>query len=179
ERVGPRLKVRGGGGGEWRDRLRDVGRYHKAIGGNLEVAEKGLRNVNENTVSEGGRIRRASKMVNRMFSGLAEECKMYRKAEVITSGMRVKSEEENDRLARALGGVRDQLEEVTEKIAEKSDTDTRPLVRMRSALKVIKGENKDLEVELGVLRSMVLRLRGGGGTGGEGEGGGEGDDDEI
>ncbi|GMI41321.1 hypothetical protein TrCOL_g576 [Triparma columacea] len=158
ERVGPRLRVKGFVG-DWRSRLLHLGRYVGDVEG-MGEGVKGLKVLQTKAREDVDRVKRGEVIINGAFGDLSEEREVYRKAEGIALGMREKEEEERDRLALELSDVVGKLEEVKDKIDVKSDTDTTPIVRMREGLKFIKQENKDLEIEIGVLYNVITKLGG-------------------
>ena len=162
ERVAPKLKFKIlAAGKEWKTHLVEAKHHEKKIGNILPNAQAQLTSIQSSIASSLERIQQKEGYMNQQFDNLSRE---YREMQEKFRDINERYNRSNDNvqeLTNSLGIINDQLEEAKARQEERgsSMTDTKPLVRMKDALKALQEEMKEMELKIGVVGYTLLNAK--------------------
>lgn len=162
ERVAPKLKLKIlAAGKEWKTHLLEAKHHEKKIGNILPNAQAQLRSITDSITQSLERIQQKEGYMNQQFDNLSRE---YREMQEKFREINERYNRSNDNvqeLTNSLGMINDQLEEAKARQEERgsSMTDTKPLVRMKDALKNLQEEMKEMELKIGVVGYTLLNAK--------------------
>jgi estrogen-related receptor beta like 1 len=159
ERVAPRLKFKIlAAGKEWKTHLLEAKHHEKKIGNILPNAQAQLHSIEGSIKDSLERIQQKEGYMNQQFDNLSRE---YREMQEKFNEINERYNRSNDNvqeLTNSLSIINDQLEEAKARQDETGSnmTDTKPLVRMKDALKKLQEEMKEMELKIGVVGYTLL-----------------------
>ena len=162
ERVAPKLKFKiMAAGKEWKTHLVEAKHHEKKIGNILPNAQAQLTSIQDSIAQSLERIQQKERYMNQQFDNLSRE---YREMQEKFRDINERYNRSNDNvqeLTNSLGIISDQLEEAKARQEERgsSMTDTKPLVRMKDALKALQEEMKQMELKIGVVGYTLLNAK--------------------
>lgn len=162
ERVAPQLKFKIlAAGKEWKTHLLEAKHHEKKIGNILPNAQAQLHSITDSIKDSLERIQQKEGYMNQQFDNLKREySEMQEKFRDINERYN-RSNDNVQELTNSLGIINDQLEEAKARQEERgsSMTDTKPLVRMKDALKNLQEEMKEMELKIGVVGYTLLNAK--------------------
>mmetsp|Transcript_46390 Transcript_46390/g.68498 ORF Transcript_46390/g.68498 Transcript_46390/m.68498 type:complete len:416 (-) Transcript_46390:50-1297(-) len=162
ERVAPKLKFKiVAAGKEWKTHLLEAKHHEKKINSILPNAQAQLHSIKDSISNSLERIQQKEGYMNQQFDNLSRE---YRDMQEKFRDINEKYNRSNDNvqeLTNSLGIINDQLEEAKARQEERgsSMTDTKPLNRMKDALKALQEEMKEMELKIGVVGYTLLNAK--------------------
>ena len=162
ERVAPKLKFKIlAAGKEWKTHLVEAKHHEKKIETILPNAQAQLSSIQDSISQSLERIQQKERYMNQQFDNLSREYKeMQEKFRDINERYN-RSNDNVQELTNSLGIINDQLEEAKAQQEERgsSMTDTKPLVRIKDALKALQEEMKEMELKIGVVGYTLLNAK--------------------
>eukprot|EP00899_Mesostigma_viride_P016161 jgi/Mesvir1/24546/Mv21884-RA.1 len=148
ERVAPQLKMTVvADNKDWREHVKQAKEFHEGIGKSLTESRTSLERVQQDVTSALEKISTRENMINSQFEHLTQE---YRDARGRLSDIQAKYNASNDRvtdLANELASLGERLEAIKADMDSRGNniSDTSPLVKIKQAIKQIKGELTHME----------------------------------
>jgi len=160
ERVGPRLKQQlPVTGNEWRSHLDQTKKHDEAIQQLLPNCTKQLVQINSDLSQSLEKISSKEKLIAASFEHISKEFQQVQGRLVQVTSQYENTNETVERLSAELSTVSDSLEELKGNMDSRGNSmvDTSPLQKIRAALTKLKGEVKQMELQIGVVGHSLLQ----------------------
>jgi estrogen-related receptor beta like 1 len=160
ERVGPRLKVKHvSHGKEWRAHLEATRRHERTISRILPPTQQQLKAIEASISAAADRVQSKEKYINSQFDTRNSEFRTAQQRQRELEERRQSSSNSVEELSNTLAIVTDRLEEVRSRQESRGNsmTDTKPLMRIKKALKKLKGEMVGMEIRIGVVGHTLMQ----------------------
>jgi len=163
ERVGPRLRLahKRGGGKEWRAHVNQTRSSNAVIQRTFPPTRAQLDDLGRLAADSSDTIRSKENYINSKFD---REKDAYQKLRAELDALGKRSDTSSDRVSTLTGdlaGLADQLDETKGTMADRGNsmTDTSPLVAIKRALKTIRRECVDFDLQIGVVGHSLMQQK--------------------
>lgn len=160
ERVCPRLKCKHQSHSkEWRAHLEQTRTHEKVIFKILPTTQAQLRIIESSIGLALQRVESKEKYINSQFDSTSSEFRSLQMKQQAATEQQQSSSESVEELSNTLAIITDTLEEVRNRQETRGNsmTDTKPLMRIKKALKTLKSEMKSMEVRIGVVGHTLMQ----------------------
>lgn len=162
ERVGPRLKCKHvSHGKEWRAHLETTRKHERTISKILPPTQQQLKAIEASISSAIERVVSKEKYINSQFDTRNAEFRAAQQRQAELEERQQATSNTVEELSNTLAIVTDRLEEVRghQESRGNSMTDTKPLMRIKKALKKLKGEMINMEIRIGVVGHTLMQAK--------------------
>ncbi|EEY64684.1 Intraflagellar Transport Protein 57 [Phytophthora infestans T30-4] len=167
ERVGPRLKVKGGAaaagaaGKEWHGHIERSRDHEKIMNELLPRANGQLRLLGTQLAEATGRMGAKEKMFNNQYEHLRQEYAALKEKLQAATEVGKEGADRVNAMTTEYAETTEQLKETKGVMDERGAkmTDTSPLVHIKSALKTLATEIKNFELRIGVVSHTLLQAK--------------------
>jgi len=164
ERVGPKLSKKAKTvthGEEWRAHLEQTKRHEKRIQETFPGTKQALKSIEKSIQTALQRVVSKEKYINSQFDKMQNEYREQQQKMVEVQERYTTSHESVQELSETLSIISARLEEVkaVRESRGNSMTDTKPLVRIKHAMKVLKAEMVQMEVRIGVVGHTLMQSK--------------------
>eukprot|EP00941_MAST-03F_sp_MAST-3F-sp1_P003081 g3081.t1 len=160
ERVGPRLKCKHTSHSkEWRAHLEQTRTHERVIFKILPTTQQQLKSIESSINTALQRVISKEKYINSQFDSKNSEFRDLQLKHEAARERQAASTETVEELSNTLAIITDKLDEVRTRQESRGNsmTDTKPLMRIKKALKKLKNEMKSMEVRIGVVGHTLMQ----------------------